>query len=141
MSLWGPRTSFRPPPDTRQMLLLADDTGLPAIAAILEANREVPALVVLETYDANRDVKIEAGPRARIEWLPRSDDPPGSKNRLLEAVKRHDLEINGLYAFGAAESRQTSAVRRHLRTELRMPQTHVQMTGYWRSRQTDPSSK
>lgn len=140
VSLWGPRTSFRPPPDMTKLLLVADDTGLPAVAAILEAKWDLPARVILETSDAN-SVELDTAPDVTIDWTLRGDDQPGRGTRLLEAVQRQDLDIEGLYAFGAGESRQISAVRKHLRRELGMPQSHVQMTGYWRHRETDRSAR
>ena len=36
VALWGPRTAFDPPPGTDRYVLCADETGLPAVAAILE---------------------------------------------------------------------------------------------------------
>jgi NADPH-dependent ferric siderophore reductase len=35
-------------------------------------------------------------------------------------------------AFGAAESRQISEIRRSLRSEFAMSADHVSMIGYWR---------
>ena len=37
VALWGPRTAFDPPAGTDWYLLVADDTGLPAVAAIIES--------------------------------------------------------------------------------------------------------
>lgn len=139
-SLWGPRFSFRPPADTDRLLLVADDTGLAAVAAILEASRTVPARVIIETYRPDHIVELEAGPEVSIDWLFRGDDPAGTGSRLLDAVWGHDLDTHRLYAFGAAESHQMSAVRKHLRHELGMAQSNVHMTGYWR-RSTPRSSQ
>jgi NADPH-dependent ferric siderophore reductase len=36
------------------------------------------------------------------------------------------------WAFGGAESRQITAVRKHLRQEVGWPAERVSMTGYWR---------
>ena len=35
VALWGPRTGFEPAAETDWYLLVADETGLPAVAAIL----------------------------------------------------------------------------------------------------------
>ena len=37
VALWGPRTAYAPPAGTDWYLLVADETGLPAVAAILES--------------------------------------------------------------------------------------------------------
>lgn len=133
VAMWGPRRGFDPPPGTTSYLLVADETGLPAVAAILEELGDgTTADVVIETVDADHHVPLAGGPAVRTVWVHRGDDPPGTGDRLLAAV--HDLGVTagGRYAFGAAESRQVTAVRRYLRNEIGMPGTHVRMTGYWR---------
>src|SRR3546814_10763929 len=37
VALWGPRTAYYPPEETDHLLLVADETGLPAVAGILQA--------------------------------------------------------------------------------------------------------
>jgi NADPH-dependent ferric siderophore reductase len=54
-ALWGPRTTYHPPDPVDGFLLAADETGLPATAAILEhlAGRfDGPVRVVVEVADA-----------------------------------------------------------------------------------------
>jgi len=36
-ALWGPRTTYRRPADAETLLLVGDETAIPAIAAILES--------------------------------------------------------------------------------------------------------
>ena len=73
-------------------------------------------------------------PGLEIIWVDRGGEAPGVTNRLLAAVAASITAGDDApdAAFGAAESRQVSAVRRHLRHALGMPAARVQMTGYWR---------
>jgi NADPH-dependent ferric siderophore reductase len=127
VSLWGPRTSFEPPADTTSLVLVADDTGLPAVAAILDST-ELPARVILETYDPDHLVDLEG----QADWLFRGEDLPGTGGRLPASIEALDFEATGTYFFGAGESREMTAIRKHLRQGRGLPREQVQMTAYWR---------
>lgn len=127
VTLWGPRTSFDPPAGTDSLLLVADDTGLPAIAAIMEAT-DLPVTVIVETYDEEHVLDLP-GP---AEWVFRGDDAPGTGGRLSAAVEALEGDLSSTYVFGAGESREMTAIRKHLRTERVLPRESVQMTAYWR---------
>ena len=100
---------WRPPAHVRQVLVVADETALPAAASILEelASRarppQVQALVELphagdDAYPALRD-----GAFAPVSWLPREDDRQGTPHgeRLFEAVR--GLSLEGAEAAAAQE--------------------------------------
>lgn len=127
VTLWGPRTSFEPPAGTGSLLLVADDTGLPAIAAIMDAT-DLPVSVIVETYDEDHVVDLP-GP---VEWLFRGDDAPGTGGRLCAAVEALEGDLPNTYVFGAGESREMTAIRKHLRNERGLSRESVQMTSYWR---------
>jgi len=131
--IWGPRHSFGPPVGARQQLLLADETGFAAVAVLLEetpAGR--PSTVMLETTDEHHTIDLSGFPDATVQWLFRGDDEAGTGDALLRAVRALDPDSAGLVAFGAAESRQITAVRRYLRDDIGLPAANVFMTGYWR---------
>ena len=139
VALWGPRRSHEPPRHTTSQLLVADETGLGAVAAILdEADADQAIHVVLEAADADHLVDLPTGPHIMTEWLFRDGDRAGTGTRLLDAVRRLELDLAGLYAYGAAETHQISAVRAHLRSERGLAAQQVRMTGYWR--RTAPGS-
>lgn len=137
VAMWGPREGMGARADARSHLLVADESGVAAVAAIVD---ELPAdargHVIVETVDADHVVDLPIRPDLQVTWLFRGVDEPGTVNRLLDAVRSLDLDpgdvTDGLVAFGAAESRQVTAIRKHLRTELGMSAQDVYMTGYWR---------
>lgn len=132
LALWGPRHGFDIPSDSERLLLVADESGLAAVAALLEAARPDMAIVaVLEARDLDHRPPMPMHPRLRTVWVDRHDAQPGVGDRLLAAV-RENTSLPPDAAFGAAESRQISTIRRHLRHELHLPATRVSMTGYWR---------
>lgn len=131
-AVWGPRSGFEPPEDTTELLLLGDETALPAIAAILEANR-LPARVVLETVDEAHTVELPQRANVTIDWVFRGTTPAQESNHLVEGVERASPTwIEGRYGFGAAEAGRTTAVRRYLRS-LGAEAARLHLTPYWRS--------
>ncbi|WP_370328473.1 SIP domain-containing protein [Euzebya sp.] len=135
VALWGPRSTYDPPAGTRSVLLVGDETGLPAIATILEQLDEGwTATVVVEAAAPSHAVDLPARPGVEVSWVFRDGEPAGTGTGLVDAVRGLDLDLDGLYAFGAAETRQIAAVRHHLRHERGMAADRTRMTGYWRRR-------
>jgi len=119
--------SYAPPPDCGTQLLLADETALPALAAIVESlppgTAGVRAVVELPntswTYDVGGDVEIE--------WRPRDGTAPGT--RLLEAV----VEPGRVgYAWVCGEAAGVKAVRRDLIRGWGLDRRLITFSGYWR---------
>ncbi len=131
IALWGPRRGFRVPDDARHVLLVADETGFGAVAATIEGLPDATrATAVLECVGAEHRPPMPEHPGLDVVWVDRGADAPGVTNRLLDAVAGFIDAPDA--AFGAGESRQITAVRRHVRQQLGLPAARVQMTGYWR---------
>ena len=133
IALWGPRRGFELPDGACHVLLVADETGLAAVAALAErADPSATLTAFLEVDDRTQRPDLPSHPGLTVHWVERGDDRPGVVDHLLTAVTIH-VQTAPDAAFGAAESRQISAVRRHLRSRLGMAATDVLMTGYWRA--------
>lgn len=126
VGLWGPRAAHEPPAGTTRHLLLADETGLPGALAILESlDAGASAVALVEVASAEEEVP-DVDPRVR--WLHR--DRGGS---LIDAVQGLDLaDPSGWYAWGGAESRDITAIRRHLRETVGFAREACCLVGYWR---------
>lgn len=128
VALWGPRCGFRPPPDTRHVLLVADATGLAAVAALIDAlPADRRATAVLAGCGSTDRPPMPDHPGVRFVWTSADDG-----DRLLRTVATHVAADRPDAAFGAAESRQVTRVRRFVRDVLGVPADRVSMTGYWR---------
>ncbi|WP_158573962.1 siderophore-interacting protein [Streptomyces triticagri] len=137
VALWGPRTIYEPPADTDWLLLVGDETGLPAICVILENLPEgTPAHVFVELGDDADRLPLPDRPDIHVTWLIRGDAPAGTTTLLHDAVRALDHPDGNVYAWGGAESRSMAAIRKHLRRERRIDRTRVRMTGYWRHTST-----
>jgi NADPH-dependent ferric siderophore reductase len=134
VALWGPREAFEPPLGTDWYLLVADETGMPAVAAILEWLPEgSSARVILEVADAGEQLPLVERPGVEVTWLHRDGAEPGTGTALLDAV-RGVAWPDGVsaYAWGGAESHLVTAIRKYVRNEMGLNRDAVSMTGYWR---------
>ncbi|HYQ23801.1 siderophore-interacting protein [Stenotrophomonas sp.] len=152
---------WKPPAGVGQVLLVADETALPALAGILEelAGQVAPprVLALLEVADADSAIALEAPPSAELVWLPRG--AAGHGQALVEAVHARlaaspvaagealdeidvDAQIlweladsNGagpFYAWVAGEAGAVMAVRRHLVRDCGLDRRALTFMGYWR---------
>jgi NADPH-dependent ferric siderophore reductase len=111
----GPRTHWVPEPEARWTLLVADETGLPALLAILET-LEHRCIAVAEV----------AGPQERqgaeVHWVPRGG--------LRRAVRALELPDGHGQAWGGGEARVMRDIRRHL--QAHRPDLAMRLLGYWK---------
>ena len=132
LAIWGPRVAYNPPPDVEWQLLVGDDVGIPAIAAILEA---LPAAarvrVVIEVDGPEDEQPLETAAQAEITWLYRSGQPLGESQALIDAVRGVDLPDGVRYAWGGGEFRTMNAIGRYLRRERGFRPSDVTTIGYW----------
>ncbi|MGP3927697.1 siderophore-interacting protein [Streptomyces sp. 8N616] len=134
---------FRPPENTDWVLIAADETALPAAAAILEwLPPGTPAKVWIEVpYAADRR-ELPTRANAEVTWLVRAktagttrttgasgEQPAG---RALDAVRAAELPPGTPYAWIAGESGTVRALRRHLVGERGFNRRAVTFVGYWR---------
>lgn len=152
---------WRPPTGLRKVLLIGDETAVPAIAGILEQLADAPepprVIALLEIpHDADRlDLRAPAG--ASLHWLPRNGAAHGARlqaalRRLMPAHHAPDAEAakleidldseilwersaagdHGFHAWIACESAAAMAMRRHLIGALDIDRRAVACMGYWR---------
>jgi NADPH-dependent ferric siderophore reductase len=133
VALWGPREAFVPPAGTDHYLLVGDETGLPAIGAILESLAPgTAATVVVEVAGPEEQVPLPTRASVEIIWLHRLGAATGTTTALVDTVRQLAWPAGTVYAWGGAESRAITAVRKHVRNERGLPREAVSMTGYWR---------
>lgn len=120
---------FRPPADTDSVLIWADETSLPAAAAILEwLPAGTRARVWIDVpYGADR-MELPTAADATVHWLARDEDAPSA----LEAVRAAELPGEAPYAWLAGEAGTVKELRRHLVRERGLDRRHVTFVGYWR---------
>ncbi|RPE33953.1 siderophore-interacting protein [Kitasatospora cineracea] len=122
--------AFRPPADTGFVLLLADETALPAVGGILDwLPAGTRALVWIEVPDAADIQDLPAPAGVDLTWLVRA---PGTPSGLLPALRSAELPDGAPYAWIAGESGTVKELRRHLVRERGVDRRAVAFSGYWR---------
>lgn len=125
-----PRGTYDAPSDVGWQLLVADITGLPALARILRERRPGQRVDVVMVLGDSRDrIDLPSPADVSIDWqVTELADVPET---LTAAVTAHDLPVEDRYVWLAGEASASRAVRRHLRRELGWPPADLCTFGYW----------
>ena len=132
----GPGRGYEIDPTADPLLLVGDETAMPAIAQLLEV---VPAgtRIVAHVEVARSDARIDLPnhPRASITWhdLP-AGAPPGAA--LLAALEAEDIGP-GARVWAAGEAAGVQRIRKHLRTR-NVDRAHTTVRGYWKVGRAGP---
>ncbi|GAA3657446.1 siderophore-interacting protein [Microbacterium marinilacus] len=125
----GPKSSLRFPQDVEWILLVADETGLPAVGRFLdERPLDAPAHIVLLVEDDSARQSLALRDGDTVSWHVASAGDPGPLEAAVRAVRIPD---GAGYAWAAAESRALLPVRRYLQREAGLPKDRLNITGYW----------
>lgn len=117
------------------VLLLGDETALPAIARMLEempAGRRVKAMI--EVADRAERQHIETQAEADIVWLSREGRPAGTTSLLADAIRSETIPEDGRTTFiwAGCEREAARAIRTNLRKERGMERRSHLVAAYWR---------
>ncbi|MEV8595355.1 siderophore-interacting protein [Streptomyces sp. NPDC052012] len=126
---------FRPPDGTDLVLLWADETALPATAAILEA---LPAgtrvRAWLEVPHAGDVHDLTTAADAEVTWFVRDGHGAGLGSPMaLDGLRAAELpSAERPYVWIAGESGNVKLLRRHFVSERGIDRRAVTFVGYWR---------
>ncbi len=157
------------PGQAERVLLVGDETAVPAIAAILETlPPHVGGHAVLEVPSAEDFLDLSVPPNVEVHWVARGSRPHGDgldgKVRTLVAPaacdrgeEPEDVDIDaailwetpaagtsvgaghGLYAWIAGEAATIRELRRYLVRDVGMDRNAVAFMGYWRKGKALPA--
>lgn len=131
VGLIEPHGLYAAPAGVAWQLLVADLTGVPALARILrglESGQKADVVVVVT--DAADEIPLPSAGEVSVRWqvVEHENDISAA---LAEAVTSASLPDGDRYVWLAGEARASRAVRRYLRRELGWPQTDFYTCGYW----------
>ena len=123
-------------PGSDPLVLLGDETAIPAISQILEAAPpEMQVVVHIEVMDADGRVALPAHPRARVAWHDlRDGGAPGSA--LTPALAAEPLPP-GARVWAAGEAAAMQQIRRRL-SERGVDRSRATVRGYWKVGRAGP---
>ncbi|MDE1149757.1 MAG: siderophore-interacting protein [Azospirillaceae bacterium] len=132
LEIGGPRGSVVVPDDFDWYLLIADETGLPAMGRRLEELRPgVPVLTVAVIDNADEVQAIETGTAWTPHWIYRDQQPGGDADLLRQALDGLTLPEGDGYVWIAAEAQVVKALRGHFIEERKHPAAWMRASGYW----------
>lgn len=129
--LWivGPKSSIVLPEQPDWVLLIGDETALPAIGRFFdERPTDAPAhaVVTIGAPTARQELALRDGDT--ISWVVA---PPTDRDALEAAVRAAIPADGDGFAWAGAESRTLLPIRRFLSRERGLAKTRVNITGYW----------
>lgn len=126
----GPKSSLRLPEGLDWIVLIADETGLPAVGRFLDERPTGAAahmLLMVEDEEARQELILRPGDT--VTWVTAS---AGDAVALDEAARALTIPEDGEgYVWAAAESRALLPVRRYLQRERGLAKDRINVTGYW----------
>jgi len=117
-------------------LFLADETGLPALARMLQhLPRQTTGLALIEIADASERQPLVVPDRFDVRWLHRDGAAPGSTSLLTDALATLDWPAGegSLYLWAAAEHTAFREIRATARQYLRPGVDSHLVVSYWRA--------
>ncbi|WP_229052803.1 siderophore-interacting protein [Aeromicrobium sp. Leaf350] len=134
LGLLGPKGLYAAPSDVEWQLLVADITGLPAMARILrglQPGQQVRAVGVLT--DAGDAIALPSPADVDLEWIvvDRDVDVTEALEKVVLEAPLPGASDGGRYVWFAGEARASRSVRKHLRRTLGWPQSDFYTCGYW----------
>ncbi|GAA1919984.1 siderophore-interacting protein [Microbacterium aoyamense] len=132
--------AFNPERGTDRVLLVTDETGLPAVSSIcasLPAN--ATGLAIIEVPDAADALEFPHPAGVKVQWIVRDHDTkPGVP--AYEALVASDLLPTPFHAYLAGEQALPTEGRRHL-VGRGISKDLISFCGYWRVGAASPTPK
>ncbi|MEU8659926.1 siderophore-interacting protein [Actinoplanes philippinensis] len=124
---------YNPRADHDWTLLVADETGLPAVAGICESlpgGAAGVAVVEVPSLADRQEFRVPAG--VDLRWVAR-EEPGGVPGQLaLATLRAAQLPSGPVWAHLVGESALVTGGRRHLVEERAVPKGNIDFIGYWR---------
>jgi NADPH-dependent ferric siderophore reductase len=133
LGIGGPRGSRLVPSGIGRLVIVADETSLPATRRWLGLLPDgIPVTGLFDVADESLAGYFadDPGLQARLdaEWLARGDGP----GQLDEALRSLGPIDDDTFVFLAGEATTLAPLRRYLRRELGLPAEQVSANGYWK---------
>ncbi|RUU02967.1 siderophore-interacting protein [Mesorhizobium sp. USDA-HM6] len=120
-------------PEAQSLLLVGDDTALPAIGRILD---ELPpssrAEALIEVEGPQDRIALTQGDNIAVTWLYRHGREAGGAGLLPAAMRQRDHAADDLYVWAGCEFADFREIRRIVRKEWGFARDRHLVTAYWR---------
>lgn len=131
---------FNPQRGVESVLLVADETGAPAVAGICASLPDsATGVALIEAPSAEDVLEFEAPAGLEVRWLVRDADvKPGAL--ALETLQELEAPASDAHCFIVGEQSLPTAARRHLVAQG-VDKDRISFVGYWRVGAASPAPK
>lgn len=134
------RGYYGPPEGSTRRLLIADATGLPAVARILEeATPEETFDVLIELISMEDAIALPSPATVNVEW--RVSGNGRGPSALVSAMNRLPVPRDDTYVWVACESAESRRARTFIRKTWTRHHTLYRVVGYWHIDQAEQLRK
>ncbi len=138
LQIAGPRGGFKGVDEKSWLLLACDDTGLPAIAAIVcQLPAHLQVQVFIEVADETERQFLAVQPRVKVRWIYRNGSADQPAETLAEVLRYSPLPVRSGDAWIAAEASTIRAIRTQLLRDRGFELGRVHAAGYWKRGEQD----
>jgi NADPH-dependent ferric siderophore reductase len=132
---------FNPERGVERVVLVADETGAPAVAGVCASlPSHATGVAIIEAPSPADVLAFDAPAGIDVRWLVReAEAKPGSA--ALAALQGLSLPPAPLHAFIVGEQSLPTSARRHLVVERGVDKSAVSFVGYWRVGASSPTPK
>ncbi|WP_084099718.1 siderophore-interacting protein [Demequina sp. NBRC 110051] len=121
---------YSPPEGSTRRLLVADATGLPAVARILEeATPDETFDVLIELISMDDAIALPSPATVNVEW--RVSGNGRGPSALVSCMERMDEPEGDVYVWVACESAQSRRARKFIKETWPRHYTLYRIVGYW----------
>ncbi|OII11068.1 NADPH-dependent ferric siderophore reductase [Curtobacterium sp. MCBA15_009] len=131
---------FDAPTDATEVIIAAEETGLPAVVGIAASlPRDTVGHIVQEVPTAADVRRLDAPAGVRVTWLVRDEVDPGAVpgRAALATLQRIVPTDDRGYAFVVGESGLATEGRRHLH-RAGLSKTRITFSGFWKREAREP---
>lgn len=124
---------FNPPPGAERLLLVADESGLPATAGVLASlPRDARGHALVEVPSDDDRQELDPPPGVEVHWLARTGGDAVPGRLALHAAQELALPDEPVYGWVVGEQSLATGLRRHW-VRAGVPKDHVMFCGYWKA--------
>lgn len=125
--------TFNPPEDTRHLVLVADETGVPAVAGILASlPPDAVGRAVLEVPTASDRLALTGPAGVEVDWVAREDPHAVPGVAALAAASALPVDPDGFHGWVVGEASLPTGLRRHWLAQG-VTKEQVTFCGYWKA--------
>ncbi len=128
----GPGSGYRFPDASTRLIVLADETALPAVTQLVDSAPDRLALDIhVEVVVTGARIDVDLRAADTIEWyVSEPGAVPGG--RIVDVARSLDAVSEGTDVWAAGEASAMHAIRTHLFDSLGIDRKRATVRGYWK---------